>query len=60
MSLRIKAIIEQEKKRINANDTNATRVENSTGCLIICYISFRTVNFPCFLPYSFPVLHVIE
>jgi hypothetical protein len=37
-----------------------TPVTNSTGSLIIPYISFRTVNFPCFLPYSIPVLHVIE
>jgi hypothetical protein len=27
-----------------------TPVENSTGNLIVCYISFRTSNFPCFLP----------
>jgi hypothetical protein len=25
------------------------------GSLIICYMSFCTINFPCFLPYSFPV-----
>jgi hypothetical protein len=37
-----------------------TPVDNSTGSLTICYISFRTINFPCFLQYSFPVLHVIE
>jgi hypothetical protein len=35
-------------------------VENSVGSLIICYISFGTINFPYFLPFSFPVLHVIE
>jgi hypothetical protein len=33
-----------------------TPVENSVGILIICYISFRTINFLCFLSYSFPVL----
>jgi hypothetical protein len=31
---------------------------NSTGKLTICYISFRTVTFPSFLPYSLPFLHV--
>jgi hypothetical protein len=40
-------------------DTYVTAVENSTGSLIIYYINFRAINFPCFLPYSFPVLHVI-
>jgi hypothetical protein len=24
------------------------------------YVSFHTINFPCFLPYFFPVLHVME
>jgi hypothetical protein len=33
-------------------------VENSTKTPITCYISFRTVNFPCFLPCLFPVLHL--
>jgi hypothetical protein len=28
--------------------------------LTISYISLRTINFPCFLPHSFPVPHVIE
>jgi hypothetical protein len=37
-----------------------TPVNNSTGILIICYISFRTINFSFILPYSFPVLRVIE
>jgi hypothetical protein len=41
-------------------ETCVTPVEDSTGSLIIYYISFRTINFPCFPPYSFPVLHVIE
>jgi hypothetical protein len=31
-------------------------VGNSTVSLIIHYVSFRTINFPCFLPYSFPIL----
>jgi hypothetical protein len=35
---------------------SVTPVENSVGILIICYISFRTINFLCFLSYSFPVL----
>jgi hypothetical protein len=25
-----------------------------------CYVSFRTINFPCCLPYCFPTLHIIE
>jgi hypothetical protein len=35
-------------------------VENSTNSLIIYYISFRTITFPCTLPYSFPVPQIIE
>jgi hypothetical protein len=35
-------------------------VESATGSLTICYTSFRAIHFPYFLPYSFPVLHVIE
>jgi hypothetical protein len=41
------------------NDDFST-VENLTGSPSICYASFRTINFPCFFPYSFPALHVIE
>jgi hypothetical protein len=29
-------------------------IENTRKSLVIYYISFHTVNFPCFLPYSFP------
>jgi hypothetical protein len=32
-------------------------LENSAASLLVRYISLRTVNFPCFLPYSLPVLH---
>jgi hypothetical protein len=39
--------------------TSVTPAENSTG-IIICYTCFRTINFPSFLPYCFPVLNVIE
>jgi hypothetical protein len=35
-------------------------VENSKQSPIIYYISFRTINFPCFLPYYVLVLYVIE
>jgi hypothetical protein len=35
-------------------------VDNSKASLIIPYFSFRTINFPCFLLYSFPVPQVIE
>lgn len=35
-------------------------VDNSVRTLIVCYISFPAINFPYFLPYSFPVLRVIE
>jgi hypothetical protein len=34
-------------------------ITNVTG-LIICYSSFRNINFPCFILDFFPVLHVIE
>jgi hypothetical protein len=34
------------------NGTSVTAVENRTGGFIICYISFRLVNFPCCLPDS--------
>jgi hypothetical protein len=37
---------------------NESFVKDSTGSLIICYTSFRTINFPCFLPQSFTTLHV--
>jgi hypothetical protein len=47
-------------KCIIKNMSSAMPVDKSTGNVIICYISFRTMNFLCFLPYSFPVLHVIE
>jgi hypothetical protein len=33
--------------------------DSSTGSLNICYRSFRTINFS-FLPYSVPVIHIIE
>jgi hypothetical protein len=39
---------------------SATRFEQSAGGPVICYLNFETVKFPCFLLYSFPVLHVIE
>jgi hypothetical protein len=38
---------------------NIIPVDNSTGCLIIYYESFRTINF-YFVPYSYPDLRVIE
>jgi hypothetical protein len=35
-------------------------VGNSTASMIIYYIIFRTINFPCFFLYFLPVVHVIE
>jgi hypothetical protein len=46
--------------------TSVTPVENSTRSLIICYISFRTINFACFQSYmlatdtSRPTLNAIS
>jgi hypothetical protein len=39
-------------------NTSTTPVENSTGSLPICYISFRTINFPAFfsIPLQFYML----
>lgn len=39
--------------------STVTSAENSTEILIILYISFRTLSFPCFLPHFLPVLHII-
>jgi hypothetical protein len=50
----------RKKERRKSEETSVTPVENATRILNICYISFHTINFPCFFPYSFPVLHVIE
>jgi hypothetical protein len=33
--------------------TRIASAENSTGSLGTCYVSFRTINFPSFLPCSF-------
>jgi hypothetical protein len=38
----------------------ATPVNNLTGNTITCHISFRTINFPCFLAYHFSVLHATK
>jgi hypothetical protein len=35
-------------------------LDNSAGSLIVCHTSICTINFTCFLPYSFPVLHDTE
>jgi hypothetical protein len=40
--------------------TGITSIEIRTGNKVICYITFRGVNFSRFLPYSFPLLHVTE
>jgi hypothetical protein len=40
--------------------SHVTPVDMSMGNLMICYVRFRIINFPFFLPYSFPNLHVIE
>jgi hypothetical protein len=37
-----------------------TPIENSVGSVIICYITFHALNFSRFLPYSFPLLYVME
>jgi hypothetical protein len=34
--------------------TSVTHIKNSVGILIICYISFHTINLSYFLPYLFP------
>jgi hypothetical protein len=49
-----------KKKGRKVKDTGGTSVEISKENLTIRYISVCTVNFICSLPYSFPVLHVIE
>lgn len=36
-------------------DDIVATAENSVENTIICYISFRTINFPWFPPYSFPL-----
>jgi hypothetical protein len=40
--------------------TSVTPGEKITGSLVICYISYRTINLSRFFPYPFPVLHVID
>jgi hypothetical protein len=33
-------------------------IQRDVSSLVIRTVSFRTINFPCFLQYSFPVLHI--
>jgi hypothetical protein len=40
--------------------TSPAFVENSVGMFVVCYRSFPAINFPFFLPYFFPALHVFE
>jgi hypothetical protein len=49
----------ERKIRGNSQNDNAEAVENSTGSLIICYVSSHTVNFRCIIPYSIPALRLI-
>jgi hypothetical protein len=42
------------------DNTSLKPAENLTVSLIIHYVNFCAINFPCFLLYSFPNLHVIE
>jgi hypothetical protein len=46
-------ILNIDDKELHENTAEASEY-------IICYISFRTINFPCFVLYSYPDLHVIE
>jgi hypothetical protein len=55
--LNIRVIIDIWKKLLNRSQIffKQTSVENSMGSLIVCYISFHTINLPSFHLYLFPV-----